>query len=191
MSTTSASFSLQEDMSNQDANPRQTENSVDIHPLFLTVPARTSVHLYGEQCTWNMYNTGGYRFSSHFTLNRWQTAGWMFWGFQAQCTQHCHAMHTPSLHWFSCPVPKRCQTILIHPLETQLTSVTMRGYKTKQSLFHRKTKANTLANKASSQWGHWLVPLHRAHNPTVNSSGIKVTRSNNPTFVHTGFPEHP
>lgn len=39
--------------------------------------------------------------------------------------------------------------------------------------FYSKPKANTLADKISTLWGHWLFPLHRAHKPTVNSSGIK------------------
>lgn len=42
--------------------------------------------------------------------------------------------------------------------------------------FYSKPKANTLADKISTLWGHWLFPLHRAHKPTVNSSGIKVPR---------------
>lgn len=81
-------------------------------------------------------------------------------------------MHTPSLlvHRFNCPVSKHSNSFLGNTVEFSCHKK-LSGKKPRW--FYSKPKANTLADKISTLWGHWLFPLHRAHKPTVNSSGIK------------------
>lgn len=179
--------SFYEDWSNEDAHPRKSQSSVDTYPLLLTVPVRILVHLYRECCSWNLCNIGGERLSSHFTPKRWYDGlqDVCFGDFKVNAPSTLTHAHT-FLTGTQIQLP-RVKTVSKHSNSFLGNTVEFSCHKKlsgkKPRWFYSKPKANTLADKISTLWGHWLFPLHRAHKPTVNSSGIKVPRPYLPLFT--------
>lgn len=134
---------------------------MDTYPLFLTVPVRVLVHLYGECCSWNLCNIGGKRLSSHFTPKRW------YHGLQDVCFGVSRSMH-PALwhnaHTFltgtQIQLP-RVKTVSKHSNSFLGNTVAFGCHKKlsgkKPRWFYSKPKANTLADKISTLWGHSLA----------------------------------